>query len=65
MIKLPVGLGLAVGVGWGAGGAWLGLTVEIAVLAAVVSWRLVGEAWLPEALRRPARGLRRLPLAAK
>lgn len=65
LIKLPVGLGLAVGVGWGAGGAWLGLTVEIAVLAAVVSWRLVGEAWLPEALRRPARGLRRLPLAAK
>ena len=65
LIKLPVGLGLALSVGWGAGGAWLGLTVEIAILAALVSWRLVGEAWLPEALRRPARPIRRLALAAK
>jgi multidrug resistance protein, MATE family len=47
LIKLPVGLWLAVGVGWGAGGAWLGMTVEIVLLAIAVSWRLMGTRWLP------------------
>ncbi len=47
LVKLPVGLGLALFAGLGAAGAWLGLTAEIILVAAFVSWRLRGDAWLP------------------
>jgi len=39
-ISVPTALFLAWGLGWGAQGAWLGMTVELALLA-LVSWRRV------------------------
>ena len=36
--RLLLGLWL----GWGAPGAWLGLTVEIGVLALITGWRVAG-----------------------
>lgn len=41
-ITVPASLVLGLWLGWGAPGAWLGLTVEIALLAAVTGWRVAG-----------------------
>ncbi len=46
LIKLPLGAGLALFAGLGALGAWLGMTVEIAVLAAFGIWRIETGGWL-------------------
>jgi len=48
-LQLPVAYALAVPMGWGAVGAWLGVTVEIAGLAAVSLWRVRGDRWLERA----------------
>lgn len=52
LIKLPLGLALATSAGLGAAGAWLGVTVEVFVLAIAVVWRLRSGAWLPAELER-------------
>ncbi len=44
-LKLPLGIALARWSGWGAPGAWLGLTAELIVLAAVLLWRWRSGAW--------------------
>lgn len=44
-IKLPLGVGFAVGLGWGAPGAWLGLTTEITCFLLVVLWRWRSGGW--------------------
>jgi MATE family multidrug resistance protein len=41
-ITVPAALGLGMVLGWGATGAWLGLTVEVIVLALVSGWRVGG-----------------------
>ena len=46
LVKLPVGYVLAAPVGLGAAGAWLGLTMEIALVAAFVLMRIRGDTWL-------------------
>ena len=46
LLQLPVAVVLAMPMGLGAVGAWIGLTVEIAGLAAISLWRLRGDAWL-------------------
>lgn len=46
VVKLPLGYALALPMGMGAAGAWIGLTFEIAVVAVVVVARLRGRAWL-------------------
>lgn len=45
LIKLPLGVALALPVGLGAAGAWLAITAELAVLVAAVLLRLRGDAW--------------------
>lgn len=49
LIQLPVSVTLALPLGLGAVGAWMGLTVEITVLALVTGLRLRGTAWLASA----------------
>ena len=49
LVKLPVGYALALAAGWGAPGAWWGLTAEIVLVALIALWRLRGEAWLAAA----------------
>ena len=41
-LLVPLTLAFGLGLGWGAPGAWLGITVEVAVLAAVTGWRVAG-----------------------
>ena len=41
-ITLPTTVGMGLALGWGAEGMWLGLTIEIAMLAVVSGWRLTG-----------------------
>ena len=51
-LNLPLSYGLTLVAGWGAVGAWLGLTVEIVGLAVIALWRVRGDQWLenvPEA----------------
>jgi MATE family multidrug resistance protein len=48
LVKLPIGYALAVPMGMGAVGAWLGLTAEIAVVAGLALWRLAGARWLEQ-----------------
>ncbi len=43
-VTVPLTAILGVRLGWGATAAWLGLTVEIAVLAAITGWRVGGVA---------------------
>lgn len=50
LVKLPVGVGLALGLGWGATGAWLGLTAEIGVVALLCAHRVRGAGWLVSAV---------------
>jgi multidrug resistance protein, MATE family len=54
LVKLPVGVGLALGLGWGATGAWLGLTVEIMAIALLCVHRIRGARWLGETTEAPA-----------
>ncbi len=44
-LGLPLALGIGVPLGGGVFGAWLGMTVYVAVLAAVLRWRLHSGAW--------------------
>ncbi|MFT5684480.1 MAG: MATE family multidrug resistance protein [Myxococcota bacterium] len=46
LVKLPIGWLLALPLSMGAVGAWLGLLVEIIVVAGIALWRTRGEAWL-------------------
>ena len=45
LVKVPVGTALALGLGLGATGAWLGLTAEIVVLSVLWTWRVRGVRW--------------------
>lgn len=51
LVKLPVGVLAAAGLGWGAAGAWLGLLAEVLVVCLIALQRVRGTAWL----RRGAR----------
>jgi len=54
MVKMPLVVGLAWGLGWGAPGAWLGLTGEIALIAALSVWRIrTGRLSRPVAVASP------------
>lgn len=64
LIKLPVGVLLAIPLGFGAAGAWMGLTVEIIVLAALAVWRVRGDQWLTVAADGKARAKRKTAAAA-
>lgn len=44
--NLPLAYTLAMVVGWGAVGAWIGLTAEIAIIALLMLRRIQGAAWL-------------------
>ncbi|MFT6146082.1 MAG: MATE family multidrug resistance protein [Myxococcota bacterium] len=46
LVKLPIGYAFAIPLGLGAVGAWLGFTVEIIVVAAVLAARLRSGRWL-------------------
>ena len=50
LIKLPICYALALPGGYGAVGAWLGLTAEIVLLAGLMLWRVRGSAWLEQRL---------------
>ena len=41
-LTVPLSLSLGLWLGWGAPGAWLGLTMEIAALAGITAWRVSG-----------------------
>ncbi|MFT7519806.1 MAG: MATE family multidrug resistance protein, partial [Kiritimatiellia bacterium] len=51
-VQVPVSLVLVVLLGWGAVGAWLGLTAEIFVLAAITLVRIRSNSWLEVKLGR-------------
>ncbi|MCG3171870.1 MAG: putative FMN/FAD exporter YeeO [Myxococcota bacterium] len=42
MVTVPAAFLLARGLGWGAPGAWMGLTVELLLLSAITFWRTQG-----------------------
>ena len=42
LVTLPTTIGMGLLLGWGAEGMWLGLTLEIALLALFSGWRLTG-----------------------
>jgi len=50
--NLPLAYTLAVVVGWGAVGAWLGLMTEIGLIALLMLWRLEGRTWLSHGVPR-------------
>lgn len=60
LVKLPLGYALAIPMGLGAAGAWIGLTAEIALVAALCVGRLHGRAWLGAAAE--ADGAERAPV---
>ena len=41
-LLVPCALGLGLGLGWGAAGAWVGLLIEVSVLALITSRRVRG-----------------------
>ena len=45
-VKLPLGIALALPLGMGAPGAWLGLTLEIILFAGIALWRLRSGKWI-------------------
>jgi MATE family multidrug resistance protein len=49
LVKLPIGYAMALPMGMGAVGAWLGLTAEMVLLAGVGLWRVRGDRWLAAA----------------
>ncbi|MCP4867877.1 MAG: MATE family efflux transporter [Proteobacteria bacterium] len=49
--NLPLAYTLAMVVGWGAVGAWIGLTVEITLIALMMLWRIQGSTWLSKGLK--------------
>lgn len=56
LFKVPAVALLVAGLGLGAPGAWLGLMVEVAVIAAAGAWRIRGDAWLADlAMPLPAK----------
>jgi MATE family multidrug resistance protein len=55
LIKLPIGVLLAIPMDFGAAGAWMGLTVEIIVLAGLAVWRVRGSKWLTVAATQKAK----------
>ena len=60
LVKLPVGYLLGITLGFGAAGTWLGLTLEILVIAIISLFRARGSAWqlllhVPEARTFPPR----------
>jgi MATE family multidrug resistance protein len=59
IVKLPLAIVLAVPLGLGAPGAWLGLTLEIVVLAGISVWRITSGRWLaaPEVAPAPEAAL--------
>jgi MATE family multidrug resistance protein len=54
LVLLPVGWGFCRAAGWGAPGAWVGITAEVAVLALVLSLRWRGSRPFEGALRQQA-----------
>lgn len=59
LVKLPLGVFLAVPMGFGAAGAWMGLTGEIILLAALAVWRVRGDEWLTVAAKQKAKAKQR------
>ena len=55
LVKLPLGYVLALPMGLGAAGAWIGLTAEIALVAVLCVGRLQGRAWLGPAAEAAGR----------
>jgi MATE family multidrug resistance protein len=53
-VKLPLGYALAMPLGLGAMGAWLGITAEVVLLSAVLVARARSARWLPAARPAPA-----------
>jgi Na+-driven multidrug efflux pump len=50
LANLPLAWTLAMVVGWGAVGAWIGLTSEILVIALLMLWRIQGSRWLEQGM---------------
>ena len=55
LVTPPLAAALGLGLGWGAAGGWLGLTLEIFVGAAILWRRLAREDWRAPALATRAR----------
>lgn len=51
LVKVPVALWLALPMGLGAVGAWLGLTAELVVLSVIAVWRIRSGRWLGDVSR--------------
>ncbi|WP_376788944.1 MATE family efflux transporter [Thermoflexus sp.] len=45
VVRLPIAILLAYGLGWGLPGAWLGMLADFAVRALLFAWRFIGGAW--------------------
>jgi MATE family multidrug resistance protein len=54
LIKVPFAYLFAFNAGLGAQGAWLGFTVELVILSALLVWRASGDRWLHHAVLPPA-----------
>ena len=65
LVKLPVGAYLALGAGLGAVGAWLGLTLDIIVLAVLATWRIESGGWLKATKEKPVVTREEVAAAAK
>ena len=57
LVKLPLGWLLALPLSLDAVGAWLGLTAELFVLAALALWRVRGSRWLASGSQPAPKGL--------
>lgn len=53
-VKLPLGVGLATWGGYGAVGAWIGLTAELAMLLLLLGWRWRSGRWYPASVATAA-----------
>jgi multidrug resistance protein, MATE family len=45
VVGLPLGAGLAFGLGWGTAGLWWGLTVALTLVALILAWRFLRGGW--------------------